>query len=115
MRGVKHHWPARACPICGRQFTPKREAQRACGFRCSRALAGRTMKPRGTPAALVQRQQLNRLNRRRHVEAACRERFGHLTARDIQLFNFAAAEGYRRGYLRGYHALKRRYVRKGAA
>lgn len=105
----------RRCPICRRYFQPRRERQRACGFVCGRKSAGRTMKANGTPRQLLRQHRINRLTRRRYVAATCRARFGALTPREIDLFTFASAEGYGRGYARGYFSSKRRRRLDGAA
>lgn len=100
--------PARRCAVCPRCFIPTRERQKACGYQCGRILSGRTLAAKGPSPALLRQQRLNRITRKRYIEQITREQFGELSARDVALFNFAAAEGYRRAYGRAYNAGRRK-------
>jgi hypothetical protein len=102
----------RICAVCRQPFAPTREDQRACGFRCARTLAGRTLKAKGTPAALTRQQQVNAAARQARIAQACVARFGTLSPREAALFAFGSANGYRCGYARGYHASRRSGGRK---
>ena len=110
----RHKYAVRRCAVCPAEFTPTRPGQRACGFRCARSLAGRTMRAKGTPAALARQQERNREIRQASFNRQCAERFGTLTPRELELAGFFQSEGYRRGYAKGYHGAGRR-LKKGAA
>lgn len=97
----------RDCVICPNRFTPMKDEQRACGFKCARTLAGRTLKAKGTPGPLAVQHRVNAARRLDRITRACADRFGALTTREVEIFGFAAADGYNRGYTRGYTARKR--------
>jgi hypothetical protein len=102
----------RICAVCRQLFSPTREDQLACGFTCARTLAGRTLKAKGTPAALARQQGVNASNRQDRIARECAARFGDLTPREAELFVFASLNGYNRGYARGYNARTRSGDRK---
>lgn len=96
---------ARLCVVCETEFTPKHRHQRACQFRCARTLAGRTLKQR--PNAFANANLTRRAAAKRAVETLCRKRWPELSVREIEIFNFACAVGYQRGYCRAYHRVAR--------
>jgi hypothetical protein len=112
---MKNKYALRRCVICPNDFTPTREDQRTCGFKCARTLAGLTLKAKGTPAPLARQHQVNAAHRDERIQRACDDRFGYLTQRERDLFGFAHAAGYNRGYSRGYTAHRNPRKKAGAA
>lgn len=106
-------FPKRQCPICGKGFSPRLKAQRACGPICSRTLAGRTLAKR-YPFGSAKAVAALKLASQRRVEAVCHKRWPELSVREIEIFNFAMRHGFNRGYSKGYYALKRAYVKQKA-
>lgn len=106
-------YPRRRCPICRVQFQPTRKTQRACGTACSRKLQGLAYVGKQPPAfrAEVARRKIAR---KRAVEQLCHRQWPELSVREIEIFNFAVAVGYQRGYAKGCNQLKRGYQRKAA-
>lgn len=107
-------YTARRCPICPKEFTPTRKAQRACGFVCARKLAGRTWGAKGQPPAFAAALAQRKTARRRAVEQLCSRRWPELSVREIEIFNFAMQHGYARGYQKGY-AHRKRQARQSVA
>lgn len=104
-RGVVH--APRSCAVCPQRFTPQWVEQLTCGGRCARRLAGRTLRARGTAPALLEQHAVNRAKRQQAIEATCRDRWTTLSAREREIFAFAEAAGYRRGYALGYQHRRR--------
>ena len=92
--------PSRQCKACARWYTPWYIEQRACSGPCGRVLAGNQRLEEKT-ARLLEIVRQRRLAKNRQIEADCREQWGALTPREVQLFNYAAKVGYKRGYSKG--------------
>lgn len=97
-----------ALPDCRAWFRPFHRDQEHCSKRCGAIAVMRRQMAEGevTPrlkGALAVRQLLAR----RRAEADIGEAFGDLSDREIQLFNRGVQIGYRRGYQRIYHRVRK--------
>lgn len=99
---------ARARRCCARRgcrvrFAPRRLNHRHCSKRCGAlAVAQRQAATGHRPrlkAALAARAKVSR----KRVEAEVGRKYGELSVREIELFNWGRRVGYDQGYNRGYH------------
>lgn len=103
---MKAIYTPRRCPICRLKFDPKRAAQRACGFACSRKLAGYTWGMK-QPAPFAAELRKRKLARKIAIEQACQRQWPELSVREIEIFNYAVKLGYQRGYQKALAHKKR--------
>lgn len=97
---------ARQCVICREAYTPRYVEQQTCGGRCSRIFGGQHNRGR-FPAGFAVAASRRREAKDRAIQATCQERWGDLSAREIEIFEFAVRTGYDRGYNKGLQSQRR--------
>ena len=87
----------RTCAVCGELYLPWWVEQQTCQQSCARVLGGRGNREAKT-ARLLQVIQARREAKRLAIQADCRERWPDMTKREMEIANFFAKLGYKRGY-----------------
>jgi hypothetical protein len=105
--------PSRKCSICRQSYTPRYEEQTCCPGRCNKVNGGRMHREEKT-ARLLRIVEARKQARNQAIQTECREQWGELSIREIEIFKYAMSTGFKRGLSRGYVMQKRQAKVKAA-